>query len=363
MKKLFFIGIIIILFFSPRIYWQFKTSYPLDITIIDKTVPVDDYREHLGLFWVLTNEKVTKTDGELYTITKDYFGYDPKYNEPMNEYNVNREVDLIYIADTYGVYTDDLEEVVDGDRSRKIYGGMEVSEWEAILRSKGENTTLIAEYNSFATPTEEHPRSLMEETLSVDWSGWSGRYFDDLTSDEVPQWLITNYENQYQREWPFKGAGLAFVHITDKVIVLDQSQLEEKVLFTLTAEGKEKFPTAHNTDYPYWFDILTPLNDAVVYAEYDLHLSNMALEELKQAGIPTTFPAIIHNKENHTYYFAGDYADYTKDNLMKWQRSDFLMNIFSNDTSNFFWTAYVPIMRVILEDVKALPNINRIERR
>ena len=41
---------------------------------------------------------------------------------------------------------------------------------------------------------------------------------------------------------------------------------------------------------------------------------------------------------------------------MKWQRSDVLMNIFSNDTSNFFWTAYIPIMRVILDEVKILAN-------
>ena len=116
---------------------------------------------------------------------KDYFGYNPKSNKSMNNYTINREVDLIDIADTYRVYTDDFEKRSDGDPSQKIYGGMESSEWAAILRSKGEHTTLIAEYNSFATLTEEHPRSLMEETLSADWSGWVGRYFDDLTSDEI----------------------------------------------------------------------------------------------------------------------------------------------------------------------------------
>ena len=136
--------------------------------------------------------------------------------------------------------------------------------------------------------------------------------------------------------------------------MLEESLLNEKVLFTLTDEGKEKFPKATNTDYSYWFDILTPKNEAIVYANYDLQLSNEALVELDQAGIPTNFPAIIHHPENHTYYFAGDYADYTKDNLMKWQRSDFLMNVFSNDTSNFFWAAYIPIMRVILDEVKIL---------
>ena len=352
MKKLIFFVIILLLFFSPRIFWQLKPDMPIDLAVIDKTVPSTDYREHLGLFWVLTNEKVTKPNGDYYAVEEDYFGYSPKSGEAMNAYNINRELDFIYIADTYGVYTDDIRKGDGTDRSQKIYGGMEEKEWEAILRSKGEHTTLIAEYNSFATPTEEGPRSLMEETLGVEWSGWSGRYFEDLTSEEVPSWLIANYEKQQRRKWPFEGAGLAFVHHTDQVIVLGEEDVEEKVLFTLTDSGKKKFPKASSSDYPYWFDILTVQDDADVYAEYSLHLSKGGKEELEDAGIPTSFPAVIHQPKNRTYYFAGDYADYTRDNLMKWEHSDFLMAIFSNDASNFFWVTYVPLMRTILEEVK-----------
>lgn len=340
------------LFFFPRIFWQLKPENPIDLVVIDKTTPSTDYREHLGLFWILTNDKVTKPSGEDYSIEEDYFGYNPKLGVPMNPYNISREVDLIYIADTYGVYTNDVGEENEGARSQKIYGGMEEKEWEAILRSKGENTTLIAEYNSFATPTEEGPRSLMEETLGVEWSGWSGRHFDDLMSDEIPSWLIANYEAQYQQKWSFEGGGLAFVHYTDQVIILDERAAEEKVSFTLTDAGKKKFPKVSSSHYPYWFDILTAGDDAVVYAKYNLHLSQEGHDILEQAGIPASFPAVVHQPESKTYYFAGDYADYTKDNLMKWERSDFLMTIFSQDTSKFFWVTYVPLMRVILDEVK-----------
>lgn len=352
MKKIIFAGILLLLFFSPWIFWQLKPGIPIDIAIIDKTTPATDYREHLGLFWVLTNEKITRPGGEYYTIEEDYFGYDPKLAEPMSTYNIRREVDLIYIADTYGVYTDDIGENNEGARSQKIYGGMEENEWDAILRSKGANTTLIAEYNSFATPTEEGVRSLMEETLGVEWSGWSGRYFDDLMSEEIPSWLIANYEAQHQQEWSFKGGGMAFVHYTDQVIILEESMVEKKVSFDLTDTGKAKFPKVSSSEYPYWFDILTAENEAIVYAEYGLRLSKKGQELLKHAGIPLSFPAVVHQPEHKTYYFAGDYADYTKDNLMKWERSDFLMTIFSKDSSKFFWMTYVPLMRDILEDVK-----------
>ena len=353
MKKYVMAGILLLSFFSPTIYWHLKPETTIDVTVIDKTVPSTDYREHLGLFWVLTNYKATKPSGADYAIDEDYFGYDPKQGEPMNAYNISRKVDLIYIADTYGVYSDDINEGTGGSRSQKIYGGMEEKEWQAILRSKGANTTLIGEYNSFATPTEEKPRLLMEETLGVEWSGWSGRYFDELSSPEIPSWLIDRYEAQYQQKWSFNGDGLVLVHYTDQVIILGEKALEGKVLFAWTNAGKKKFPKAASSEYPYWFDILTAKDDALVYAKYDLHLSTEGKEVLKQAGIPASFPAVIHQPENKTYYFAGDYADYGKDNLMKWERSDFFMTIFSNDSSSFFWRTYVPLMRVILDEVKS----------
>ncbi|WP_332646489.1 hypothetical protein [Lysinibacillus sp. 54212] len=352
MKKILFLLILLIVVFSPRIYWQLKPATTLDISVVDKTVPLDDYREHNGLFWLLTNEKITRLDGELYDIGRDYVGYDPYDNKAMEPYNIDRFVDLIYIADTYGVYADDLEEVVEGDRSKKIYGGMDLLEWNAVMASKGPDTMLIAEYNSFATPTDGTTREIMEQNLGVDWSGWSGRYFEDLNSEEIPSWLIDNYETQYNKEWAFEGAGLAFVHLNDKVVVFDEKSMNKNVMFSLTEEGKEKFQKAKPSDYAYWFDIITPLSGTTVYAKYDLDLTEDALKELRDANIPTSFPAIVRHEMNNTYYFAGDYADYSKDNLKKWQRSDAFMNIFSNDATNFFWVSYIPIMRVILEDIK-----------
>lgn len=351
MRKIFLFIVILLLFFSPRIYWFFKPTTVIDAVIIDKTVPHDDYREHNGLFWLLTNEKLVQTNEELYDIEHDYFGYDPHEQKPMDQYNIQHYVDLIYIADTYGVYSDDLELAYDGERSQKLYGGMELQEWQAVMASKGPETMLIAEYNSFATPTAHDTRNVMEQDLNVTWSGWTARYFNDLNSDEVPPWLMTNYETQYNKKWLFEGAGIAFVHLNDQVVVLSKDVLKSDVQFQLTSSGKVKFPKAMNTNYPYWFDIVKPGAEADVYATYELSLEKEALDELERAGIPTDFPAIIHHRNYNTYYFAGDYADYTKQNLMKWQRSDIFMNIFSNEESNFFWASYVPIMRVLFQDI------------
>lgn len=358
LKKIIFAILLVLLFFSPRIYWMLKPATSIDIAVVDKTVPRDDYREHNGLFWMLKNEKITRPDGELYDIGRDYFGYDPYENSPKESFDLDRTVDLIYIADTYGVYTDDLEEKADGDRSEKIYGGMDLLEWNKLMASKGEDTTLIAEYNSFATPTDAVTRGVMEDNLSVEWSGWAGRYFDDLNSAEVPAWLIDNYENQQSKKWAFEGEGIAFVHLSDQVIVLGEDDIDGKVLFQLNEEGAKKFPKAEESTYAYWFDIVTPKNDAAVLASYKLPISENGFMTLKEAGVPWTFPAIIHHPENKTYYFAGDFADYTKTNLQKWQGSPYFMSIFSNDVTNFFWSSYIPIMKDILSEIETDKGVN-----
>lgn len=358
LKSLFIIIIILLIIFSPRIYWMVKPSTTMDISIVDKTVANTSYREHNGLFWILTNEKMNRPDGELYDIGRDYFGYDPYEKAPMKDYDITRKVDLIYVADTYGVYSDDLEEKVEGERSEKVYGGMDLLEWNAIMGSKGEQTTLIAEYNSFATPTDEVTRTIMEQNLGVKWSGWSGRYFDDLNSDEIPPWLIQNYENKYKEKWPFTGGGMAFVHLSDDVVVIDEKQIQDRVQFELTKQGQQLFPAAKSSLYTYWFDIVIPQNDAAILAKYKLQLSKSALKQLEKESIPTKFPAIVFQKQQKTYYFAGDYADYPKTNLMKWQGSPMLMKVFEKEETKFFWMSYAPIMKQILNNISSKEKVN-----
>ncbi|WP_274309555.1 hypothetical protein [Solibacillus daqui] len=348
MKKIVVIFVVALVVFSPRLYWQWKDSTPLEVLIIDKTVPNEQYREHQGLLWFLTNQKIVKSNGQLYDGKVDYYGYDSYMQQPMASYKHHQAMDIIYIADTYGVYSDDLEQFSEGDRSEKIYGGMTLQEWNEIMKSKQPHTTLIAEYNSFATPTEASVRQVMEQQLNVQWSGWTGRYFEDLMSDEVPDWLIQNYESQYQKQWPFKHGGIAFVHTSDQVVIIDEQELDGPISFKMTSAGKERLPGVDNSEYPYWFDIVTPINDSVVYAQYELAVSQQAQQLLAQQGIPLTFPAVTADEQTNVFYFSGDFADYTKDNLMKWQGSEHVMKIFSNEVSDFMWATYIPLLQNII---------------
>lgn len=351
MKRLLIGFIIILLICSPRIYWSLKESKPLTINVVDKTVPKKDYREHNGLFQVLTYEKVTDSSGELYDIGKDYFGFDPYDEIAGPTYEATSNPDLIYIADTYGVYSDDLEDQPEGERSTLLDGGMTLLEWNTIMDSKTEATTLIAEFNSFASPTEPAVSSIMQQNLGVHWSGWIGRYFPDFENEEIPAWLIADYEKQYNEAWAFENDGLAFVHSAGDVVILDQAANKDNVLFTPSTLGEEQFPKMRSAPYNYWFDIIEPLEGADVLAHYSLSLTEQGTEQLQVAGIPTDFPAIVHTSSTKTYYFAGDYADFQKRAFVKWQLFPNIYPYFATGISEFYWKSYFPLLSDIITQI------------
>ncbi len=351
MKRFLILLLVVLLALSPRLFWSFKESKQLTVNVIDKTVPKKDYREHNGLFQVLDYEKVIDASGELYDIGKDYFGFDPYDKVPGPIYKTEKTPDLIYVTDTYGVYDDDLDDIPDGERSTIIDGGMTLLEWNAIMASKSEETTLIAEFNSFASPTEESVSNIMQKNLGVQWTGWTGRYFPDFSNEEVPAWLIQEYEAQYEKSWNFTNEGIALNHSSGKVVILDHKASEGIIEFAPTAEGKKQFSSMGKAPYMYWFDIVEPNTDTTELARYTLNLSEKGTALLKDAGIPTEFPAIVHNANSKTYYFAGDFADFDKRAFTKWQLFPKFYQLFATDTSEFYWNSYFPMLSKILNEI------------
>ncbi|KFZ32501.1 hypothetical protein JS44_03895 [Anoxybacillus flavithermus] len=77
-----------------------------------------------------------------------------------------------------------------------MYGGLTEQEVDRLHEAMFEgNKTLIAEFNSFASPTDPSVRNKFYALLNVEWTGWIGRYFPKLENDEVPVWVKENYEN------------------------------------------------------------------------------------------------------------------------------------------------------------------------
>jgi hypothetical protein len=347
--------LLIIAIFLPRILWEFRAERPLNIAVIDKTVPKENYREHRGLFWLLTHEKIVKPDHTLYELEEDYYGYDPYEAKGDTKMDLLPDLDMIYIADTYGVYTDDLRELPEGERSEMIYGSLALSELDRLLHAKQEHTTLIAEFNTFASPTIGTARAGLENTFHVEWTGWIGRYFPDLNTKnpEVPPWLVRNYEAQTGQKWNFQEDGLAFVNEeTDRVIVLDRQGEDEHITFELTEVGKRHYPHTKKTHYSYWFDIVIPDEELIIEAEYNLHLQEAEKDILQKAGIPLIFPAVMNHPNSNSYYFAGDYADVLSIGFEKWMTALKVYQLFVPEEYHFYWRSYVPMMQILLEEAE-----------
>ncbi|MCA0173616.1 hypothetical protein [Bacillus sp. RAR_GA_16] len=348
----------------PVFLWYMEDQSTSDIAIIDKTIPDETYREHKGLTWILNYKKWMKQDDTPYNASEDYIGFHP---EGEKQYNIDSfpdslvGKDLIYLADSYGVYEDDwYGKESKGDRSEIIYGGMTQEEVSVISEAVQRGSTFIAEFNAFGSPTDEKARQGLYSTLNLEWSGWIGRYFDDLSVDgEVPGWAIKNYEKQYNKEWNFSKQGLLFVNEDDSIIVIEKDEIgEQTVQFSFNENGQKWLGGSlikKAMSYHYWFDIVEPVDKDEVLANYAIDVSPEAEELLKESGIPLSFPAVM--RHNHSYYFAGDYADHDGDlNVYqyKWLPAiNRLLTTGDNETLEaFYWKVYMPMMETILQNLE-----------
>lgn len=350
-------GLIAALFALSPFLWMVKKTWPYDVFVLDKTVPDHTYREHAGLFWILNHEKITHSDGSRYDETADYYGYHPaerKGDETIPP--LHHKPDMVYITDTYGVYKQDLapEGNEQGERSGLVYGGMKAEEWRAVEQMRKEGAVVLAEFNTFASPTPLAVRKQMEHEFGITWTGWIGRYFLELESEEVPVWVRSNYEKQTGNKYAFHGPGLVFTSEVDEVVVLDQTMFSDQVWFRLTADGKGFFSDVKEAPYQYWFDIVQPADRTEVLAQYGVQVNAKGRAALDDYRIPESFPAVVRRSDAHTYYFAGDYADIKTKAWAHWRGAARFLAFTSawNGRNEFYWRVYVPMMQEILQKEK-----------
>lgn len=364
MKRIYF-GVIIalLLLMIPIVLWLMMPSKELNIAIIDKTVSNESYREHLGVTWLLNYLKYENKD-EQYDKSKHYFGTIP--DEQQNSVSTRhlpkdyKDYDAIYLADTYGVYEDDLNMTKErkGERTKKIVGGLELQEWNVIMErlTNLEKSLFIAEYNSFASPTSPEVRNQVLDYLEINWSGWVGRYFEELDyrkNKEIPQWII----NEFGDDWKYKDGGFILVNdFTYEVFVLelDKHVDKEGIQLQFTEAGQQFFNVSTSPRYDYWFDIITAKNEENVLANYEWSLTEEGKALLTEHDVPLSFAAVVsgERKSATNYYFAGDFNDNGKVPFfykLKGIASVYkVAQTFSDDA--FYWSAYVPMMKAILKD-------------
>ena len=367
MKKfiIIFVAIIGLILTWPYIAWRCIPEKPIQVIILDKTVPVNNYREHKALVWLLDNLRyVNKDTGRSFAFDKDYYGFfplpDQKFEIKPLPTDLNN-AELIYIADTYGVYTYDFyRDNIRGERSQLIYGGLEEAEIITIEQNLTRKNTLIAEFNSLASPTSNQARERMENILAVKWTGWIGRYFSELSAKniDVPLWMVRNYEQQYGTPWSFEGAGFVFVNKDDHLFVLragfEIGPKMNRIIFT--QEAINEYKVTNDLEYAYWFDIVdvNRNSNANILANYKLDVTNQGEKILVEHGLSSVFPAIVKTDlPYHTYYFAGDYADYNNSpkayDALVWRPYFGIGG--ADQYDDFFWKIYFPFMKQVMHEI------------
>lgn len=356
--------------------WLLTEKRVLVLAIIDKTVLTTKGQEHISLNWVLNQEKFSKKNAELYTREKDYFGFFPLDN---NKYQLkglerftknrlqqlSRDVDVAYLTDTYGIYTNEwYHEGEDKASSGMVYGGMSRQDLYFIQQMRASHKLIITEFNCLASPTDSAVRAGFEKTFGISWTKWIGRYFDSFDTSrnkELPRWLVDLYKKQHKGQWPFTKGGIAFVNSDDRILILETGthlyQALPQIITGKQAQQHYGLPAAIH--YSVWFDVITPdkrLNQVI--SQFKIDVNDVGKYEMAKYGLSPVFPAITAhvNNDYRFFYFSADFADnpirltssYFKGiphfNSFMYNRRDPL------DRTGFFWKVYQPLVTTILND-------------
>ncbi len=359
--------------------WAILPSQNLEIILIDKTVPNKDYQEHGSFYWMLDHNKIRKSDGNSYLKDSDYLGFFPSgnsdfgFSKDLNKKskveieNMVSKSDLVFFADTYGVYEDDFREDTDYRPSKKVYGGLDIKDIQLLAKAKELKKTVIAEYNVMASPTPTVIRSEFERLMGLKWTGWIARYFDELDSlqnPDIPKWMRDQYTLQHG-EYPLRGPGMIFIEESGRIeaLLYEEDFANETPMIRTQLMNKGGFKLPELVPYPDWFDIVLIERDFNVISYFDINPTVSGIQKLRNMGLPRFFPAAVVREVEGAkqYYFSGDFSDFRYGlgsakfyGLPFFWRGIYLANNY-NDRRGFYWNYYYPLMEQILDEIKSKP--------
>ena len=352
------------------IRWTFQSKKPLDIILVDKTVPNPNREKHKSFDWILTNERFVKKTGGSYNYKKDYYGFMPKISlrEKLwdrNDYHLKdiiglaEKSDAIYFADTYGVFFNDWYSGINRSRkSRILYGGLNNTDFLLIKEMKDRNKLIIMEYNSFDYPTAEFESFRTQEKLGIKFSGWTGKYFStlDTTGKDFPIWMTGTYRKQYRKPWLYKKPGIVLLNGKNIVVLEEGTQLKNGMPHIITdSVNCKKYGIPASVAFDKWFDIIDPKQNNVI-SKFKLETTALGDTTLFENTILSEFPAVIQEPvANRIYYFSGDFANYdipfwTSRFMGAFKFKTFLYSDKPDDTRRFFWLYYKPLINGIFTD-------------
>ena len=375
MKKSLLIVIIIlaailILPLINLIRWTFQEKKPMDIILVDKTVPALEREKHKSFNWIMTNERfVKKENKQSYSYKKDYYGFYPirplrEKQWGRNDYrladilNLADKSDAVYFADTYGVFFNDWYKGINKSRkSRKLYGGLNNNDYLLIKEMKDRNKLIVMEYNSFDYPTAQFESVRTQEKLGISFTGWTGKYFAslDTTMQDFPVWMTAMYRKQYKKPWSFTKSGIVILK-EKEIIVLEEGTHLKSSLPTIVSDETacKNYNLISPVAFDQWFDIIDPLQNNII-SRFRLETTAQGDTLLAGSFISNEFPAVIQDQAHRTYYFSGDFAHM---DIPVWSSrfmgvhklKGILYSDKPEDMRRFFWLYYRPLVNGIFTE-------------
>lgn len=352
------------------LFWWLSPSTPLKVVMLDKTAQDFSNIEHRAFTWVLNHNHFVKEDGSHYDRRTDYLGHFPqpgnilrsKYLTALKQTQIDSiadYVDLGYFIDTYGsTYEEWGERSSEPNRKGLVYGGLEAEDASLMQSLQERDKLIIAEFSIFGAPTPLPIRRRAENLLGVHFSGWVGRYWQELSPDdngELPDWIPELYKKQYQKEYEFKGPGLGFFHEDGRILILPEDLLVHNVpILETNGDVAEKMGLDPYIRYPFWFEICTPDTAVRTLSQFRIYAGATGLTQMRAFGIPTSFPAVLIQPDWKTIYLAGDFTDNpvslrtSRFAGIRHVRSFFYDNQNPEDRKKFFWEWYEPFISQVL---------------
>jgi hypothetical protein len=381
MKKPLLITLVIlaVLLLIPAvsfIRWAFQEKKPIDVVILDKTVPTLDRLGHRSFIYTLTNARFVRGEkGGSFSASRDYFGFEPL--RPVREkqfrkrdFRLTELIDLaenndaLYYTDTYGVFFNDwYQGIKKTRRSRKLYGGLNNNDYLLLVEMKRRDKLVLVEYNTFDYPTAGLEKFKTEELLGLSSKGWMGQYYkslDTVSQHGAPAWMPALYRKQYSEPWTFTKAGVVLLN-ENSIIVMEEGKQLTTALPVIRTNGTEaqKFGLPESVPFINSFDIIDPGKNNVI-SEFVLNTTPEGDSLLAVNDLKAVFPAVTQEPlKQKTWYFSGDFANndipfWTArlKNIQKGGKA-MLYSDHPDDPKRFFWLYYKPLITSIFTEYQA----------
>ncbi|MGC9343612.1 MAG: hypothetical protein ACP5E3_12990 [Bacteroidales bacterium] len=364
--------IIVLLPLLGHFLWMVQKQKPMNLMIVNKTVPSSSENEVKSLNWVLNYEKVSKQDNEGYDFSKDYFGYHPDALNRERLIRSYRLEELPGLGDEYDglIYLDNegVEYKTPGYSSISHYGGFNQTDYLLLKEMINNEKLVITEFNFFSEPTEELVRYNTEQLMDVYTLRWKGKFFKDLDkkkiADEIDIKWIDSYKEINKKDWDYKGSGLILCNEKqDRIIVLptEEYMTEAFPAIETSPENTDKYNLPAKTAFEGWFEVVYEGGNEVI-SNINLNLNEEGVEYLKKNGLNSTFPACVKMADKPVYFLAADFSK--QDVVLAWSKmrilSDLCRGICRGRTKNpgqFFQTYYIPFMSTILQEYHKSNNL------